>query len=92
MRRSIRARLPSTSPRSSAISRTDFRAGGQGYGAFKQRLFDALWEYFRPFREKREQLAADPAYVDGVLRAGAAKARAVAAKTMDRVRLATGLR
>ena len=70
----------------------DFRAGGQGYGVFKQRLFDALWEYFRPFREKREQLAADPGYVDNVLRAGAAKARAVAAKTMDRVRLATGLR
>ncbi|MEK0448570.1 MAG: tryptophan--tRNA ligase [Verrucomicrobiota bacterium] len=70
----------------------DFRAGGQGYGVFKQRLFDALWEYFRPFREMREQLAADPGYVDSVLRAGAAKARAVAAKTMDRVRLATGLR
>lgn len=70
----------------------DFRAGGQGYGVFKQRLFDALWEYFRPFREKREQLAADPGYVDSVLQSGALKARAVAAKTMDRVRLATGLR
>ncbi len=75
-----------------ATMEADFRAGGQGYGVFKQRLFDALWEYFRPFREKRQQLAADPEYVDGVLRAGAAKARAVAAKTMDRVRLATGLR
>jgi tryptophanyl-tRNA synthetase len=75
-----------------AAMEADFRAGGQGYGAFKQRLFDKLWETFRPFREKREQLAADPAYVDSVLRAGAEKARAVAAKTMDRVRLATGLR
>ncbi len=70
----------------------DFRAGGQGYGVFKQRLFDALWEYFRPMREKRAEFAADPGYVDGVLRDGAAKARAVASRTMDRVRLATGLR
>ena len=75
-----------------AAMETDFRAGGQGYGAFKQRLFEALWEYFRPFRERREQLAADPGYVDSVLRDGAARARAVAARTMDRVRLATGLR
>ncbi len=70
----------------------EFRAGGQGYGVFKQRLFDALWETFRPFRDKREQLAADPQYVESVLRSGAEKARAVAMRTMERVRSATGLR
>ena len=75
-----------------ATMETEFRAGGQGYGVFKQRLFDALWEHFRPMREKRAELAADPSYVDGVLRDGAERARAVAAKTMERVRLATGLR
>ena len=75
-----------------ATMEADFRAGGQGYGVFKQRLFDALWEHFRPMREKRAELAADPSYVDGVLRDGAERARAVAAKTMARVRLATGLR
>ena len=75
-----------------ATMEADFRAGGQGYGVFKQRLFDALWEHFRPMREKRAELAADPSYVDGVLRDGAERARAVAAKTLARVRLATGLR
>ncbi len=75
-----------------ATMEADFRAGGQGYGVFKQRLFDALWEHFRPMREKRAELAADPSYVDAVLRDGAERARAVAAKTMERVRLATGLR
>ena len=75
-----------------ATMEAEFRAGGQGYGVFKQRLFDALWEHFRPMREKRAELAADPSYVDGVLRDGAERARAVAAKTMERVRLATGLR
>ena len=75
-----------------ATMEADFRAGGQGYGVFKLRLFDALWEHFRPMREKRAELAADLSYVDGVLRDGAERARAVAAKTMERVRLATGLR
>lgn len=70
----------------------DFRAGGFGYGDFKKRLFEALWEYFRPMREKRAALAADPAYIETVLRDGAARARAVAEKTMERVRKATGLR
>lgn len=70
----------------------DFRAGGFGYGDFKKRLFEGLWEHFRPFREKRAALAADVGYIESVLRDGAARARAVAARTMDRVRLATGLR
>jgi tryptophanyl-tRNA synthetase len=70
----------------------DFRAGGFGYGDFKKRLFEGLWEYFRPFREKRAALAADPGYIEGVLRSGAERARAVASRTMDRVRKATGLR
>jgi tryptophanyl-tRNA synthetase len=70
----------------------DFRAGGFGYGDFKKRLFEALWEYFRPMRERRAALAADQNYLDTVLRDGAERARAVATKTMDRVRRAIGLR
>jgi tryptophanyl-tRNA synthetase len=70
----------------------DFRAGGFGYGDFKKRLFAALWEYFAPQRQRRAELAADPGYVDRVLAEGAEKARAVAEKTMARVRTATGLR
>jgi tryptophanyl-tRNA synthetase len=70
----------------------DFRAGGIGYGDFKKRLFAALWEYFAPQRQRRAELAADPGYVDRVLAEGAEKARAVAEKTMARVRAATGLR
>jgi tryptophanyl-tRNA synthetase len=70
----------------------DFRAGGTGYGDFKKRLFEALWEHFRPMREKRAALAADPGYIDSVLRSGAERAHAVASRTIDRVRKATGLR
>jgi tryptophanyl-tRNA synthetase len=70
----------------------DYQAGGKGYGDFKKRLWEAYWEYFAPMRAKRAELVADPSYVDGVLQAGAAKARETAAATLDRVRKAVGLR
>ena len=79
-------------PDSVKVMREEFRAGGVGYGHFKQRLFEALWEYFEPIRTRREELMEDPAYVDGVLRDGAERAREIAASTMDRVRAAVGLR
>ncbi len=70
----------------------DFRAGGIGYGEFKKRLFGAIWESFTPLRARRQELEADPGYVDRVLAAGAERARAVASETMTRVRRAVGLR
>ncbi|HET8655903.1 MAG TPA: tryptophan--tRNA ligase [Longimicrobiaceae bacterium] len=68
-----------------------FRAGGVGYGHFKQQLFEKVWDYFAPMRERREQLLARPGYVDEILRAGADRARAVAVPVMERVRAAVGL-
>ena len=47
--------------------------------------------YFATFREKRRTLAQDPATVEDILRDGARRARAEAAKTMALVRDATGL-
>ena len=70
----------------------DFRSGGVGYGDFKKRLFEAIWDYFGPMRAKRAELAADPGYVESVLTAGAARASATANPVMERVRKAVGLR
>ena len=70
----------------------EFRAGGIGYGEFKKRLFEAVWETFAPMRKRRAELESDPGYVDQVLADGAARASQVAEKTMERVRQATGLR
>jgi tryptophanyl-tRNA synthetase len=67
-----------------------YRAGGLGYGEVKQMLLAKIDERFGPFREKRKQLAADPGYVEDVLRRGAAKARAEARATMKLVREAAG--
>jgi tryptophanyl-tRNA synthetase len=69
----------------------EHRAGGVGYGTFKQRLFEAMWEYFAPMRARREEILARPGYVDDVLADGARRAREVAGVTMDRVRRAIGL-
>jgi tryptophanyl-tRNA synthetase len=69
----------------------DHQRGGTGYGDFKKRLADAHWEFFAPMRERRLAILADPGYVDEVLETGAARARAEAAKVLDRVRHAVGL-
>lgn len=69
----------------------DFRSGGTGYGEFKKRLFEAIWTKFEAPRRRRAELVANPAYVDQVLRDGAAKARTVARATLSRVRQAMGL-
>lgn len=69
----------------------DFHAGGVGYGEFKQRLFEAIRDYFAPFRERREALVEDPERVEQILREGAERAREVAGTTFGRVRRAVGL-
>ena len=71
--------------------RADFRAGGTGYGEFKQRLFEAIRDYFAPMRERRAALLADPDGVNAILKAGAERARDVAATTYSRVERAVGL-
>jgi tryptophanyl-tRNA synthetase len=69
----------------------EHRAGGIGYGEFKQRLFEAMWEHFAPMRARRAELLARPGDVDDVLADGARRAREVAGVTMARVRKAVGL-
>ncbi len=68
-----------------------FRAGGEGYGFYKQELFETIWNFFLPMRERREELLKDADYVDGVLEAGAKKAGEKAREVLDRVRNAVGM-
>jgi tryptophanyl-tRNA synthetase len=69
-----------------------FQKGGQGYGHFKQQLWEAYWEFFAPMRLKRNEILKDSSYVESVLKSGAQRARETALKVIDRVRLITGLR
>ena len=79
------------SPEELAEWEEKYRKGGVGYGTVKKRVVELLHGYFAPYRQKREDLENDRDYVEQVLCNGAQKARAVAYKTMKRVRDAMGL-
>ena len=67
------------------------RVGGFGYGDLKKALFEHYWNHFAAARQRRAELAANPAYVNGVLAEGAAKARTIARPILKRARQASGL-
>lgn len=69
----------------------DHESGGYGYGDFKKRLADAYWDYFSEMRSRREEIMAEPGYVEEVLEKGAERAREEAAEVLGRVRRAVGL-
>ena len=69
-----------------------YRAGGYGYGHAKLALFDKLWAYFEPMRNRRAELERNLDYVREVLRKGGERARQVAEQTTEEVRAAVGLR
>jgi len=65
--------------------------GGTGYGDIKKGLLELIDNYFKPFREKRKELEADPESVRKIMKMGADKTREVARKTLDEVRGKVGL-
>ncbi len=67
------------------------RAGGLGYGDLKKELFEHYWSFFASARARRAELAANPDYIETVLREGAARARSVASAVLKRARKASGL-
>ena len=64
---------------------------GQGFGAFKPALADALVALIAPLRARLEQFRADPAELDKILAAGAERASAMAAPTLAAAYRAVGL-
>ncbi|HUM13236.1 MAG TPA: tryptophan--tRNA ligase [Myxococcaceae bacterium] len=68
-----------------------WREGGKGYGEFKKTLLAAYHATFDEPRARYQALQKDPGSVDAILRAGAERARAVAAPVIDRVRRAVGI-
>ncbi|WP_413757707.1 tryptophan--tRNA ligase [Streptomyces sp. MMBL 11-3] len=61
------------------------------YGALKKDTADAVVELLGPVRRRHQELCADPAYVDQVLREGAGKAREMARPRVDAAYRAIGL-
>jgi tryptophanyl-tRNA synthetase len=69
-----------------------YKRGGEGHGHFKLYTHDVIWEYFRPYRERREYFAAHQEEVRELLDLGASKASAAAQPIIDKVRSVTGIR
>ncbi len=70
---------------------TKYKNGGMGYGDVKKRLAELMIDYFKPYREKRAELENNIDDVKQTLANGAARAKAVAQKTLQQVRKAVGL-
>ena len=58
---------------------------GQGYGAFKPKVGEAVIETLRPIQEETRRLLQDKAYLESVYKEGAQKAGYVAEKTLRKV-------
>ncbi|MDR2354147.1 MAG: tryptophan--tRNA ligase [Deltaproteobacteria bacterium] len=71
--------------------RERFLKPGLRYGDVKKELLEVIWNYFAPFREKREALSSKPDDIRDILKMGAQKAKAEAQKTMALVREKVGL-
>ena len=69
-------------------------ADERGYARFKEDVGAAVADYLRPIRERYEAIRADTSHLEAILAEGAAKARAIAAKTVgtaaDRMGLGPG--
>ncbi len=68
------------------------RFAGQGFGAFKPALGDAIIALVAPLRQRLVELRDDPAELDRILAAGAGKARELGAPTLAAAYEAVGLR
>jgi tryptophanyl-tRNA synthetase len=69
-----------------------YKRGGEGHGHFKLHLHDVMWEYFRPYRERRDYYEAHQHEVREILQLGASKASAAAQPLIERIRMATGIK
>lgn len=65
---------------------------GRGYGDLKKDLAELVESVFSPIRERTNELLADPAELDRILAAAAARANEVASATVTRVYRAMGLK
>ena len=70
----------------------DCATGYTQYGPLKSDTADAVVALLEPIQSRYRELAADPAGTQAILASGAAKAQAIAAPTLDRARVALGLR
>ena len=67
----------------SSIADVEARFDGQGYGAFKEGVAEAVVELFEPIQQRYEALRADEGELQRLLAHGAEKARKASAPTLE---------
>lgn len=77
----------------SGLSKAEIEAhfSGKGYKHLKEELGELVVESLTPIRERYAEITADPGYLDRFLKEQAAKAQAVASKTLQEVRQKIGI-
>ncbi|MEA1916910.1 MAG: tryptophan--tRNA ligase [Campylobacterota bacterium] len=68
-----------------------YKTPGEGHGHFKLYLAEVIWDYFEPYRVKREYFENNHDEVRDILNLGASKARENTAQMMEKIRSATGI-
>lgn len=71
--------------------RDRFLTPGLKYGEVKQELFEVIWEFFKPYREKRQEYLDTPDLVRDILKKGAEKARSIGREYLDKARRNVGV-
>lgn len=71
--------------------RKRYLAPGLRYGDVKKELLETIWNYFEPYREKRDKLLHDPDLVHDIMLEGAKKTRLIASEYLEKARNAVGL-
>ena len=74
-----------------ASLRDRYLTPGLKYSDVKKELIKVIWEYFTPYRKKREALLKDRDRVHDILKHGAEKARAIAGQYLSKARHNVGL-
>ena len=67
------------------VKESEKHFAGAGYGKFKTEVAETVAEAFRPIQEEQKRIAADMDYMQSVLKNGAERANAIAAKTVKEV-------
>lgn len=68
-----------------------YREGGCGYGESKEKLYEVMMRELKPIRQRYAELSDDKSHVLKIMKEGGLKARAVAQKTMEDVRIKVGI-
>ena len=77
-------------PEQTASLRAQLEAGGIGWGHVKQLLLEVLEEQFGQYRDRYNELMANPAQIEAILAEGAKKAKVVASAKIQEVRQVIG--